>query len=385
MEKYGNNSKYILVILVTTFLFTLSGGIVTLTIPLYAYSIGALYFDIGFIGALYGVVYALSGVPLGIFSDIFGRRKLIIFSILLASICYLLYIFLAKSIESLTFIRALEAVPWVTWWLAIEAFIIDNFRRPGKYIGAMSACYGFSFMLGSILAGYVGDKLGFNINFTSSLVLSIVALAIFTSGIRLKENVYGKEALKYSFNRVRFDVIIPYIVAITYSYILAMVLSIYPVYLNEALRSETFTGLVVGLFWLGRIIAFIYMGALSDRIGRAPVLLTAMILCILSLAAVSFPNVVYLVPGTLVLGLGLGAAYPAAIALISDVISTRSRGLATGTFESIIAIGFTIGSYIGGYLASSINPSVPYIAGIVVAIPCTLILTFKVIKDRFRA
>ena len=110
------------------------------------------------------------------------------------------------------------------------------------------------------------------------------------------------------------------------------------------------------------------LGALSDRIGRRPVLLIS--LCglasdffIMALA----PSLVWLLVGRIVNGM-TSASFATANAYIVDVTAPEDRASAFGRIGAALSLGFLAGPAVGGLLAS-IDLRVPfYVAGVVTAL-----------------
>lgn len=110
------------------------------------------------------------------------------------------------------------------------------------------------------------------------------------------------------------------------------------------------------------------LGALSDRVGRRPVLL-------ISLCGLAFdffvmalaPNLVWLFVGRVVNGI-TSASFATANAYIADVTAPGDRARAFGRIGAALSLGFLAGPVIGGVLAS-IDLRMPfYVAGVVTAL-----------------
>ncbi|WP_116140007.1 MFS transporter [Trinickia diaoshuihuensis] len=110
------------------------------------------------------------------------------------------------------------------------------------------------------------------------------------------------------------------------------------------------------------------LGALSDRIGRRPVLL-------ISLCGLAFdffvmalaPNLVWLLAGRIVNGM-TSASFATANAYIADVTAPGDRARAFGRIGAALSLGFLAGPVVGGMLAS-IDLRMPfYVAGFVTAL-----------------
>jgi putative MFS transporter len=101
-----------------------------------------------------------------------------------------------------------------------------------------------------------------------------------------------------------------------------------------ALASMSFAGMIVGASFAG------YLG---DRFGRRPVFTTSMIVWGLgSLGAALSQDVTFLLLCRFVIGLGMGAEFPVAQAMLTEYVPARSRGRLLGWLEGFWPIGFIV-------------------------------------------
>lgn len=115
-------------------------------------------------------------------------------------------------------------------------------------------------------------------------------------------------------------------------------------------QASNFYGLLIALYSLMSFLFSSFMGALSDRFGRRPVLL----LSLLGLAAdytiiALAPNLVWLVVGRMVAG-ALGASYVTATAYIADISAPQDRAKNFGLLGAAFGLGFIVGPLLGGLL-----------------------------------
>jgi MFS transporter, AAHS family, 4-hydroxybenzoate transporter len=119
--------------------------------------------------------------------------------------------------------------------------------------------------------------------------------------------------------------------------------------LDRALLGPIFTAGVLGM-GLGNIL----LGLLSDKIGRKPVLIASLVLfgivTFLKSLAGSFETLLIL---QVTAGLGIGGAYPNAIALTSEYVPARRRSV----LVTLSALGFLAGTTCGGFLAAAMLPT----------------------------
>ncbi|HQS69368.1 MAG: hypothetical protein B7Y36_06405 [Novosphingobium sp. 28-62-57] len=117
--------------------------------------------------------------------------------------------------------------------------------------------------------------------------------------------------------------------------------------------------------WLGAgyaVMQFAFapvIGNLSDRFGRRPVLLAAVLMLGLNyLLQALAPNFGWLIAGRLLAGI-TGASFSAAYAYIADVTPPEKRAAAFGTMGLAFGIGFVVGPALGGLLGS-IDARLPF-------------------------
>jgi putative MFS transporter len=101
-----------------------------------------------------------------------------------------------------------------------------------------------------------------------------------------------------------------------------------------ALASTSFAGMIVGASFAG------YLG---DRFGRRPVFTTSMIVWGLgSLGAALAQDITFLLVCRFVIGLGMGAEFPVAQAMLTEYVPARSRGRMLGWLEGFWPVGFIV-------------------------------------------
>lgn len=105
---------------------------------------------------------------------------------------------------------------------------------------------------------------------------------------------------------------------------------------------------------LGAAIGAIAFGPLADKIGRKKMLIFSVFLfsfiCILSVFAQNLQQLIIL---RFITGLGLGAAMPNAVTLLSEYCPDQKRA----TMVNTMYCGFPIGAAVGGFIASWLIPN----------------------------
>ena len=136
-------------------------------------------------------------------------------------------------------------------------------------------------------------------------------------------------------------------------------------------------------FFFGPIV-----GALSDRIGRKPVLITAMMVLALDYAVIASATNYWLVFAARFTAGIAGATYVTATAYLADISPPEERAARFGLVGAVFGLGFVLGPAIGGLLGSW-NLSAPFwlAAGVSAAngLLAILILPESLALDKRRA
>jgi len=118
--------------------------------------------------------------------------------------------------------------------------------------------------------------------------------------------------------------------------------------------SKTALGPVLSAALFGLAIGALLAGPIADRIGRKTVLVVAILwFGGWSLACAFAGSIDALTVMRFLTGIGLGAAMPNAVTLMSEYSPAASRGIAVNT----MFCGFTLGASVGGFIAAWLIPA----------------------------
>lgn len=137
------------------------------------------------------------------------------------------------------------------------------------------------------------------------------------------------------------------------------------------------TGLVITAFSLPAAITIPFAGALSDRIGRKPVMVPALVLY--GLGGILAGLGAWLLPGRfgpvlaarILQGIGAGGTYQLALALAGDVFQSAERARAVGYLEASNGIGKVVSPLLGA-LAAMVVWFLPFFVYGAIAVPAAL-------------
>jgi putative MFS transporter len=106
---------------------------------------------------------------------------------------------------------------------------------------------------------------------------------------------------------------------------------------------------------IGIVIGVVPSGILSDQIGRKKMLMLGMSeATFLTLAAALSPSLRWLVVLRLLAGLGMGAMFPLPYALVSEFVSSRTRGRFTGVMDSLLSVGYFVSPLLGALIIPNV-------------------------------
>jgi DHA1 family multidrug resistance protein-like MFS transporter len=130
------------------------------------------------------------------------------------------------------------------------------------------------------------------------------------------------------------------------------VLPILPLFLRERGSSYALVGIIVGANLVAQFIGQYPAGRLSDRFGRAPLMIAGLVVASLAIAAFALPlSIGWLIALRFIQGLGAAAFRPGSRAAVADLVPEGERGIAYGWLAGADMAGLIVGPALGGVLA----------------------------------
>jgi len=131
------------------------------------------------------------------------------------------------------------------------------------------------------------------------------------------------------------------------------VLPILPLFLRERGSSYAMVGIVVGANLVAQFIGQYPAGRLSDRLGRAPLMIGGLLVAGAAIAAFALPlSLGWLIGLRFIQGLGAAAFRPGSRAVVADLVPEAERGIAYGWLSGADMGGLIFGPALGGLLAA---------------------------------
>lgn len=161
----------------------------------------------------------------------------------------------------------------------------------------------------------------------------------------------------------------------------SMVLPILPLYASREFNmNPAMITLINTAFFAAQFIAGPFLGRLSDRYGRIPVLLVSQIGTVIAFLMLGFANSVSMLFAARILDGITGGNIIVAQAYIADITTPKERSTALGYLFAAFGVGFIVGPAIGGILSSQFSYQTPYIfAAIAAAI--VVVLTYLILEE----
>jgi MFS transporter, DHA1 family, tetracycline resistance protein len=184
-------SRPLFIIFLTTFVNLVGFGIIIPLLPFYAQTFGASPLAIGLLFAAFSLSQLIASPLLGHLSDRWGRRPVLIFS-LLGTVVSFVMLALANSLAMLFVARVVDGLSGGNITTA-RAYIADvsTEENRAKAFGLLGAAFGLGFIVGPAL-GAAFSHISYTAPIWAAAVITIVAVAM--AWLWLPETVHRAQA-----------------------------------------------------------------------------------------------------------------------------------------------------------------------------------------------
>ncbi len=314
--------------------------------------------QIGLAFTISNVAAGFSSYYIGRLSDRVGRLKILLSSTVLTAITYLLLALISDPILTVT-IFTLLMMGMGSANTVVTAYSIDALERAGisrgSGFGSIRIGGSIGWIPGTFLGGALVSLFGLrSIFLLAPLVLGLSVLTVYGLGEdgRAKRQDSG-DVSPVSLLRGAPGVLL---LTMTLSFVAnSSILSFLSLHLINTLGASPLeVSTAFALMGLTEIPAMLYLGRLSDRVGRRPVLL----LCLgafparLAISGLSPDRYVVILAQTLN-SFTFGGLYVVSIAYASELVPERMRGAYMGLYGATFSAGGVIGGYLWGSIAEA--------------------------------
>ncbi|MBZ0278189.1 MAG: MFS transporter [Anaerolineae bacterium] len=181
----------------------------------------------------------------------------------------------------------------------------------------------------------------------------------------------------------RFDRRMVTIVLIVFVHIVgaSMVLPILPMYARRTFEvPDGVVTLLITSFFLAQFLAGPYIGRLSDRYGRIPVLIISQLGTVIAFLMLAWGQSIEVFFLARILDGITGGNIIVAQAYVTDITPPQKRTQALGNILLAFGVGFALGPSAGGLLSSALGPRIPFVFAAIAA-ALTVILTWWALDE----
>ena len=365
--------RSLIVLFLTVFVSLIGFGIIIPLLPFYAQTFGASPTTIGLLFASFSVAQFIAAPVLGELSDRWGRRPILIFS-LLGTVLSFALLAMAHSITMLFIARIVDGLSGgnITTARAYIADVTPVEHRAKRY-GLIGAAFGLGFIFGPALGALFA-----HISYTAPIwaaaaVSAIAALLAFLWLPEPERHVSEGEvppwwrAIGDLMSRPGLRSIL--VVDLGYWFTFSVYQTTFALFGQRRFGWDApHIGYVLATFAaFGVMVQVSVVGRVSRALGDRGTLVAGLGLAALGLACAALARTVPMFIAALApAALGMGLASPTLLSLISTSVPRGEQGLAQGAAGALESLGRTAGPVFGNSMLQHFGEGSAYGAGAVV-------------------
>ena len=334
-------------------------------VPLFALSLGADAVAIGFINSAFLLTAGILCLPLGMLSDRSGRKLLILCGLAIASLSSFV-LCLSKTPLQMGLVYGLFGVGLAAFAPTMMSYIADI--SPPTHVGRSYGWYTMAMYggmsLGPALGGMAAQAFGFQLVFIISGAFTLVMFWVVLFRLPRARLVLHSKSVRSRFtagaarqllkNRL---LIACWLVTLGGCFALGMFVTFVPLHAAEQGVDLAEIGLIFASQALMNALSRIPFGHLSDRVADRSILaFFGLLAYAAAIAGVGLSRgILTFLLSAGAMGIGMGIAFTAVGALISEVVPPASRGLAMGGYNTCIYLGMMFSSAVMGTFVKAVG------------------------------
>ena len=332
--------------------------------------------QVGLIMGAFAISAVLARPLSGRIVDLWSRKTALRIGSLIYWISPALYT-LAASVPMMFALRFFHGIGIAIYTTAGSVFVADNAppARRGEAMGYYGMAMNLAMSIGPALGIALIDHIGFHGLFWLASLLglgSFVLVQFLHEPIRL--HVHAGQTLERPalFSRVA---LFPGFVAMCMTMTFGTVVSFLPLFVQQHNLGNA------GLFFVVYSVVVVLLrplsGRLSDRFGRATIIIPGMFFLVLSMVVLAYSVSMFgLLSAAVLQGIGFGAVHPSIMALVVDRSTAHDRGPALATVMMAFDIGVGVSAIGFGQVLERTDFTTMYLcaAGIALAGALTVIV-----------
>ena len=322
---------------------------------------------VGIVAAASTIPGILISLPAASLSDVFGRRKVLLFAAFVFASAPFLYLGV-NSWWTLALVRFYHGFATAIFMPVAEASIATLFpTKRGERISLFNSATAVGRALAPFLGGYIlfATNESFFTLYVAVGIAGITAFAVALLFLAEKRTLATEPAPVEKSPRKMFSgwltiikntsvLGVSFIQAVQY-FVFGSVEFFLVGYLIDVVKLDLFSvGIITGSEIVALVIARPFIGRISDRIGRTKPIITGTIVSCLLVAAVPFTTQF---PVLLVLAVAYGVSFATVLSstspMVCDLVPATLVGASMGFLSTTMDIGQTLGPIISGVIFAS--------------------------------
>jgi MFS transporter, DHA1 family, tetracycline resistance protein len=359
-------SRPLLIIFLTTLVNLIGFGIIIPLLPFYAQTFGASPLTIGLLFASFSLAQLFASPVLGAWSDKWGRRPVLIFS-LVGTVVSFVMLAVAHSLAMLFAARIVDGLSGGNITTA-RAYIGDiaTEENRARSFGMLGAAFGLGFIIGPALGGLFA-----HISYTAPIwaAAAITVAATLLAWFWLPETVHRVNAVSGSPWRAlrelsgRADLRLLFTIDFLYWGSFAVYQTTFALFGARRFGFDAaHTGYLLAAFgFLGVLVQVGLVGPVVKRLGERRTLTAGLIFAAIGWGGSAMTHslplfIAMLVPGAL----GIGLCNPSLVSLVSGAAGKHEQGRVQGAAGALESLGRTIGPVWGNGVLQWAGEGVAY-------------------------
>lgn len=368
------------------FLYVLAGAVFAtiaargLTVPLYAYHLGASRFAVGALFSVATIAAALLSLPSGVLVDRFGARNLLAISLVLTATSQLATA-LTSSVAPLFLWQIIGGLAAGAQQSAVFSAVTESVSRGklGRAMGWLTLSMQLGFTLGPALAGLALRWIDVRTDIAVTTVLLVLTIpgALATSQTRQHtgEGLTLRAPLRALAKQAAFTPVVIGLISLTLTW--GTFSAYVPIFAKDTLGlPSSQVGYLLALQAVFNAGSRPFAGRLVDRARRRwPIVLIGVV--VWSAAMVILGHLTGFFVPAIVLAIGtpfMAMAFVAIGVVFGDLSGASTRGVTMGIYGTVLFVGLSAGPLIFGPLVQGAGYATGFTAAAVVSVVLGLVM-----------
>jgi len=320
---------------------------------------GATTGEIGVIVASYSAAIFISSYVFGRFSDVYGRRSILVAGLILSALACFLQVFAFNTI-TLEITRIVLGLCAGIFPSALLAYVYESDKKIGKFSSYGSLGFG----IGTFMAGVIGVYYG---------IFLFSALVMFIAYMVSLYLPFGKEVHHavpfFPVNVIKRN--FPIYLSVMFRHTGAsMIWVIYPLFLADLGADPIFIG---AIYAVNAVAQFVFM-QFTDKYGSYLLIIVGFIMSILTFPSYTLATIYWeIIPAQIMIALAWSTLYVGSVKYVME--RNDEKGTSAGLLQSALSISSIIGALLGGVAAEAYGyHGCMYIATVVAIIGLVIFL-----------